>query len=282
MNTTSTARVMLHDTRERTPWLDLPAAVRAAVEAETGPVRAVEAISAGLNSGIAAVLHATGTSVFLKGLPIDHRRIATQHREAALAAHVTDTGPVLRWQIEAGGWNLLGFEHLTGHPADLGPGSTDLAALAATLIQLGQVRDPEVPLARIERRWAGQADEHDLALLAGDRLLHTDLNPHNILITLAGARIVDWAWPTLGAAFIDPACAALWLIAEGHTPAAAETWASTIPVWRDAPAAGVDIFTAVNARLWEQIARDDPQPWKQRLHQAALTWHEHRNRAHRD
>lgn len=277
--TTSTARVMLHDTRARTPWLDLPAAVRAAVEDETGPVRAVETISSGLNSGIAAILHTTRTSVFIKGLPADHRRIATQHREAALAAHVTGIGPALRWQIEAGGWNLLGFEHLSGHPADLGPDSTDLAALADTLTRLGQVRAPEVPLARIEQRWAGHADEHDLALLAGDRLLHTDLNPHNILITEGGARIVDWAWPTLGAAFIDPACAALWLIAEGHTPAAAETWASAIPAWRDAPAASIDVFTAVNARLWEQIASDDPQPWKQRLYQAAHTWQRHR--AHR-
>ena len=270
---------MLHDTRARTPWQELPSAVRAAVEAETGPVRAVDTIGAGLNSGIAAVVHTTGTSVFIKGLPSDHRRIAAQHREAALAAHVTDIGPALRWQIEVGGWNLLGFEHLTGRPADLGPGSADLAALAATLTQLSHVPAPEVPLARIERRWAGHADEQDLVLLAGDQLLHTDLNPHNILVTEDGARIVDWAWPTLGAAWVDPACAALWLIAEGHTPAAAETWASTIPAWRNAPAASVDVFTAVNVRLWEQIARDDPQPWKQRLHQAALAWHEHRCRA---
>nr|WP_232328301.1 aminoglycoside phosphotransferase [Kibdelosporangium sp. MJ126-NF4] len=250
------------------------------MEAETGRVHAVDTISAGLNSGIAAVLHTAGTSVFIKGLPTDHRRIATQHNEATLAPHVTGIGPALRWQIEADGWNLLGFEHLTGHPADLGPSSKDLAALAGTLIQLGQVRAPDVSLARIERRWAGHADECELALLAGDRLLHTDLNPHNILITLDGARIVDWAWPTLGAAFIDPACAALWLIAEGHTPAAAEAWAATIPAWQDAPTAGIDIFTVVNARLWEQIAHDDPQPWKQRLHRAALSWHEHRHRIH--
>ncbi|MFC9250406.1 phosphotransferase family protein [Amycolatopsis thailandensis] len=124
--------------------------------------------------------------------------------------------------------------------------------------------------------WAGHAAEQDLALLAGDRLLHTDLNPHNILVTPAGARIVDWAWPTIGAAWIDPACAALWLIAEGHTPTSAETWAATIPTWQNAPTAGIDTFTTVNTRLWEQIAHDDPQPWKQRLHQAALTWHQHR------
>jgi len=226
MNTTSAARGMPHTTRERTRWLDLPVAVRAAAEAETGPVRAVDTISAGLNSGIGGPAHDLGVHQWPAS---DHRRIATQHREAALAGHVTGIGPALRWQIEAGGWNILGFEHLTGHPADLSPGSGDLAALATTLTQLGQIPAPNVALARIEQRWAGHVDEQDLALLTGDRLLHTDLNPHNILVTGRGARIVDWAWPALGAAFINPACAALWLIAEGNAPAAAETWASTIP-----------------------------------------------------
>jgi hypothetical protein len=284
MNTTSAARVMLHTTRERTQWLELPAVVRAAVEAETGPIRGVDTIGAGLNSGIAAVIHTSRASVFIKGLPTDHRRIVTQHREAALAAHVTGIGPALHWQIEAGGWNILGFKYLIGHHADLSPGSTDLPALAATLTRLGQVQVPalQLPLARIEHRWAGHADEEALALLAGDRLLHTDLNPHNVLITGAGARIVDWAWPTLGAGWVDVACATLWLTAEGHTAAAAETWAAAIPVWREASGRGIDTFVAVNVRLWEQIARNDPQPWKHRLHQAALSWHQHRQRAHRD
>lgn len=275
MNTTS-AQAMLQDVRERTSWSDLPAATRSAVETETGPVRKIETITTGLNSGIAAILHTEDTSVFIKGLPTDHRRIATQHREASLATHVTGIGPALRWHIEAGGWNLLGFEHLTGTPANLSPGATDLTTVADALKLLGRIPLPDIPLARIERRWAGHADEQDLALLAGDQLLHTDLNPHNILITSAGARIVDWAWPTLGAAWIDPACAALWLIAEGHTPASAESWAATIPAWHNATTTGIATFTAANTRLWEQIARDDPQPWKQRLHQAALTWHQHR------
>jgi hypothetical protein len=59
----------------------------------------------------------------------------------------------------------------------------------------------------IEQPWTGLADDTDLALLAGDHLLHTDLNPDNILISDGRAWLVDWAWTTLGAAWIDPACA---------------------------------------------------------------------------
>ncbi|OKJ99027.1 hypothetical protein AMK34_13065 [Amycolatopsis sp. CB00013] len=272
---------MLNDTRERTLWLDLPVAVRDAVERETGTVQAVDPVRSGLNAGFTAIVHASSTSVFVKGMPTEHRRIATQQREAAVADRIAGIGPVLRWQFEAGGWNILGFDHLRGHHADLGPGSADLGKLADVLTRLGQLPAPGLPLARIERRWAGYADQRELAVLAGDRLLHTDLNPHNILITTSGAKIVDWAWPTLGAAWVDPACAALWLIAEGHSPAAAENWAAAIPAWREAPATGIDVFTTVNRNLWEQIADNDPQPWKDKLHQAAQAWNEYRLRLHR-
>jgi hypothetical protein len=90
------------------------------------------------------------------------------------------------------------------------------------------------------------------------------------------AHIVDWAWPTLGAAWIDPACAALWLIAEGQTPAAAEAWAAGIPAWATASQPRIDAFTRTSRRLWEQIAHDDPQSWKLRLHAATQAWAEHR------
>ncbi|MGH7746290.1 MAG: aminoglycoside phosphotransferase, partial [Candidatus Dormibacteria bacterium] len=127
----------------------------------------------------------------------------------------------------------------------------------------------------LDDRWAGLIDDATLHLLAGKHLLHTDLNPHNILIA-EHAHIVDWAWPTLGAAWIDPACAALWLIAEGHTPPTAEAWAAQIPSWTAASRHGINAFTTASCRLWEQIAHDDPQPWKLRLHAAAQAWDEHR------
>ncbi|MGW4127284.1 phosphotransferase [Amycolatopsis japonica] len=157
-------------------------------------------------------------------------------------------------------------------------------ALDRQAVSRGQVRAERRfhgDRARLEHLGFDHADQRELALLAGGQLLHTDLNPHNILITTSGAKIVDWAWPTLGAAWVDPACAALWLIAEGHSPAAAKNWAAAIPAWREAPATGIDIFTTVNRNLWKQIADNDPQPWKGKLHQAAQAWNEYRLGVHR-
>lgn len=263
----------VRDTRAR--WHELPDTVRHAVESEAGTVRAVEPVSAGLNSGIAALLCTSVGRVFVKGMRTDRPGVAAQHREAEINPHVTPIAPRLLWQIDIDGWNILGFEHLKGRHASLAPDSPDLPKIAETLACLGEIEAPDLPLKRLEDRWAGLADDSALVLLAGDYLLHTDLNPHNILIG-ATARIVDWAWPTRGAGWIDAACAALWLIAEGHTPAAAERWAQQIEAYAAASPRGIDTFTTVSCRLWKQIAHDDPQPWKRRLQVAAQVWAEHR------
>jgi len=129
--------------------------------------------------------------------------------------------PRLLWHVEAGGWNLLGFEHIDARAADLTPGSTDIPKVLEAVGALAQVDLPALPLRRITDRWAEHGHGVSLDLLDGDTLLHTDLNPNNLLINHR-AHIVDWAWPTRGAAWIDSGCLALWLIANGHTPAQAE------------------------------------------------------------
>ncbi|MEV6445111.1 hypothetical protein [Amycolatopsis sp. NPDC051716] len=255
----------------------LPPAARAAVEAEVGEIRRVEPVASGLNSTFAAVLHTADAAVFVKGTPSDHPRVRGLHREVAIAPYLAGIAPPLRWHLDVAGWDLLGFDYLPGRVADLSPGSDDLAAVACTLARLGELEPPDLPLLRIEQRWTGLADDADLALLTGDHLLHTDLNPNNVLISDGRAWLVDWAWPTLGAAWIDLAGAALWLIAEGHIPAAAEAWAHTLPAWNHAPAESLDTFVAVNARLWAQIADNDPQPWKLDIRNAANQWLTHRS-----
>lgn len=267
-STAAPASQAMNNTRSRTQWGELPDTVRRALESAAGPVRAVEQVAAGLNCGIAALLHTATQTVFIKGLRSNHPRVATQRREAQINAYVAPIAPRLLCQIELDGWTMLGFEHLEGRHANLTPGSADLPKLADTLRRLGHIKTPDLPLRGIGDRWAGLLDDAALHLLSGEHLLHTDLNPHNILIA-EHARIVDWAWPTLGAAWLDPACAALWLIAEGHPPPAAEAWAA-------ASRHGINAFTAASCRLWEQIAHDDPQPWKLRLHTAAQAWAEHR------
>ncbi len=112
-----------------------------------------------------------------------------------------------------------------------------------------------------EQRWAAYLDNNAArGLLAGQTLLHTDFNPLNVLIGTGIAWIIDWAWPTRGAAFIDPACFLLRLMLGGHTAAQAETWAAQCDSWAAASERAIDAFAVACARLYAEIAREDPGP----------------------
>lgn len=271
----SAARAMT-SVAARVSWDELPSQVRVAVRDQAGEVYQADAISGGLSSAFTVRLHTRSGVVFAKG--VRSERAAAQRREAEINPYVQPFVPRLRWHLDVAGWHVLGFEHLDGRSADLGPKSPDLPAFADTLGRLAELKAPHPVCKRIEERWADAARlaGADAGLLAGSHLLHTDLNPHNIMLTEAGVRIVDWSWPTLGAAWIDTACAVLWLIAEGHTPADAESWAAKVPVWSAASTGTLDAFVAINASLWGQIAEAEPRPWKRRLHHAATTWVGHR------
>jgi hypothetical protein len=109
-------------------------------------------------------------------------------------------------------------------------------------------------------------------VLAGDTLLHTDLAPHNMLISNR-AHIIDWAWPTRGAAWIDPAVIILRLIEAGHSAADADTWARTsFASWASAPPAAVTVFSDASTTAWDEIARNDPQDCKKNIARHAHDW----------
>jgi Ser/Thr protein kinase RdoA (MazF antagonist) len=115
------------------------------------------------------------------------------------------------------------------------------------------------------------------ALLAGGTLLHGDINPDNLLIGPDGhVTIVDWSWPTHGAAFIDPACLAVQLIAAGHTPAQAEQWAAQCTAWREAAPAALDAFSATTLRMYQRFEQLAPEPWRKAMTAAAASWAQHR------
>ncbi|MFS0696348.1 aminoglycoside phosphotransferase [Streptomyces nitrosporeus] len=260
----------------------LPSAARAAVEEHTGPLIAVEETAEGLNSEIAArVTSATG-AWHIKGLRTDHPRAWTQRREAAVASFLTGLAPALRWRVETAGWDLLGFEVLGGHHAGYAPGSPDLPEAASLLRRLGEISCPGIELRDAEQRlerYAARRD--DLRFFAGSHLLHTDLNNANVLVDDHAprgdrARLVDWAWATRGAAWLDAGYWVIWLIAAGHAPASAERWAAEIPSWHAASTEGVTAFAAANANVWSEISNAGPDPWTLRLATAATTWHVHR------
>ncbi|MFK0116675.1 aminoglycoside phosphotransferase [Streptomyces sp. NPDC090994] len=259
----------------RLQWQDLPNATREAVEARTGPVYAAETASRGLNSEIAATLDTRAGRVFVKGMSTDHPRAWTQTREATITPYVAPLAPRLLWRINDGTWDLLGFEHLDGRPADYRPHSDDLPLVAEAIITLSGVRAPVgLELKHIEQRLADYIDDpHDAELLRGKTLLHTDWHPDNVLIADNAARVVDWAWPTRGAAWIDAACWVVWLTSAGHTPAAAEQWAAKTPAWSTAPRRALDAFATAQERLWAGIAADAPDiAWIHDLAAAAGQW----------
>ncbi|WP_341846386.1 aminoglycoside phosphotransferase [Streptomyces regalis] len=263
----------------RLHWNDLPTATRDAITARTGPIYATRTADKGLNSEIAATLDTRTGRVFVKGLRCDHPRAWTQHREAVINPYVAPFAPRLLWRIDDGEWNLLGFEYLDGRPADYSPSSPDLSLVAEAIITLASISAPaDIELKQIEQRLADYLDDpEDAQLLRGDTLLHTDWTPDNVLIVDGAARVVDWAWPTRGAAWIDAACWVVWLISAGHTPEAAEQWAAKTPAWATASARALDVFATAQQRLWEGIAADAPDvPWKRGLADAAASWSAYR------
>ena len=172
--------------------------------------------------------------------------------------HVQPLAPQLRWQAEGAGWNLLAFTYIAGAKhADYSPGSADLPAVVQAINRLQQIRCPDLPVKRAEQRWAAHIDDDtNLGLLAGTALLHTDFNPLNVLMTADGTWIIDWAWPTRGAAFIEPACFLLRLMLGGHTAAQAEAWAAQCTSWGKTPNEAINVFSY---RVRAPLRRDRPR-----------------------
>jgi hypothetical protein len=260
--------------RQRADWNDLPLPLREAVAAHTGPVRSARTVSGGFNSALAVVLDTPGGRVFVKGIHGDHHGVATQSREALVNAAVRPVAPALLWHLpDIAGWNVLGFECVEGRHADYRPGSADVAAVVAALDALAGVPCPDVPGVKDASRWRSWADGGDTTPFEGDALLHTDWKPDNVLIQADGTvRVVDWAWPTRGAAWIDPAGLLIQLITNGHTPAQAEAHVARVRAWQQAPVSSVNSFCRANVRLWDEIAGNNPTPWHRSMAGAARSW----------
>ncbi|MFD0501985.1 hypothetical protein ACFQ0G_01650 [Streptomyces chiangmaiensis] len=146
---------------DRIHWTDLPAPARAAVEAHTGPVLSADTAQAGVNSGIAATIRTAETVLFVKGVPADDPQVRTQHREAAINPYLPPASPRMLWHVQAGGWDLIGYQRLTGRHADYTPGSPDLPLVAHAVAELQTTPCPAIELKRAEQRWSSYAAAAD-------------------------------------------------------------------------------------------------------------------------
>jgi aminoglycoside phosphotransferase (APT) family kinase protein len=113
------------------------------------------------------------------------------------------------------------------------------------------------------------------ASVAGSSLLHTDLHPLNILVS-DRARVIDWAWSRLGAAWVDAAYLIIRLIDEGHEPDAAEDWAYPTGLLADVSSADLTAFSIAVTGTWTYLEHADPQTHRAHLTAAARRWAQYR------
>lgn len=285
-------------------WEALPEGVRSAIEERVGPLVKAEIPERGCSSEFSAALHLDRGAVFCKGIRAEHPG-AWMHRNEAAVNHLLPArlAPQLLWQLEVDGWLMLGFDHAAGRYPDLSPYSADLTPVAETVAMLRHLSPCQVPNRSLAARWArlpvwrrySEAPPADLdlwevehlpglieleaaapELIDGDTLLHTDLQPGNLLIQDGEVKVIDWAWSSRGAAWVDSAFMVIRLMDAGHSPETAESWACRIPAWRAAPAAAVTAFAVTVLGLWEHKTRTAPRPHSERLTSVARTWVRHR------
>jgi hypothetical protein len=248
------------------------------VRPRTGELTSARCTERGYSSDLTALIEGEKGAFFVKAMRKTSRgRHYSTIREREINPFVQPLSPALRWNAEDDEWIALGFEVFEGRRADFGPESADLPVVVDLVRQLGTLKLPEIAHGWAERRWDRFLSEEDAALLRGDALLHTDINPSNFMIGASAARLVDWAWPTRGAGFIDPATLVLQLASGDHTPAQAESWAAECPAWSEADPRGIDAFVRATVRMQRQFAAEKPdESWLKDMVAAAESWAAHR------
>ncbi|MER5493391.1 protein kinase [Streptomyces sp. NPDC002490] len=261
--------------RDRLPAPDL----LAQIERFTGPVKEMRPTKRGFSSDVLALVDGGLGRFFVKGIrnPAGGRREQFL-RERLINESVHTVSPRLCWHVESSDWMALGFEQVEAEPSRFEPGSPDLPAVLDLLRRIGDIPLPDLVVDWPETRWdAFVADPAEARLLRGDTLVHGDVAPGNFLVG-SGNWVVDWSWPTRGAAFIDPGVLVLQFIAAGHSPAAAEDLLSECPAWLTSDGRGIDVFARANLRMWRHRAERFPeQSWLREMEATARAWVDHRS-----
>ncbi|WP_406297552.1 hypothetical protein OG948_18105 [Embleya sp. NBC_00888] len=245
------------------------------IRPHTGEPSDIRPASRGFSSDVATVIEGGAGNFFVKAVrnrPGGRRESLL--RERLVNPTVQPISPALRWHAENDDWMVLGFEAIEGRRSDFAPTSPDLPAIVDTLNRIGALDLPEVAHDWHETRWNRFAtDEAQTTLFQGDALLHTDINPDNVMIGRANTWAVDWSWPTRGAGFIDPACLAVQLIAAGHSARSAESWASDCTAWTKADPNAISAFAAATLRMYRAFAERKPEAaWLGAMAEAAQSW----------
>ncbi|MFC5744089.1 protein kinase [Actinomadura rugatobispora] len=249
----------------------------ALIRPHTGDLAEIAPTARGNGSAFTGLVECALGPFFIKAVPNrPGGRRDSLVREGLVNPFVQPISPALRWRAEDEAWLALGFEVVNGRPSDFTPGSPDLPAIVDTLNRIAAVALPDIAHDWVETRW-GRYAGGDAGLFRGGALLYTDIHESNLLIGDRDTWAVDWAWPTRGAAFIDPAILVVQLIAAGHDAEAAEEWASGCQAWKTADSSAVNAFAAATLRMWrERVERFPDTTWLKAMLVATQEWVDHR------
>ncbi|MFI0421712.1 hypothetical protein [Spongiactinospora sp. 9N601] len=248
----------------RIQWEALPPELRDDLEAGLGAVIKAEPRHGGAMPGVAARLwHEDGTSTWLKACPRDHDAawLYERERRAGLILPRDAPAPRMRWSSTDHGWVAMAHVFVNGAPADLSPGSDDVAMALATIARLGELLTPcpqgATPVAahlsnllakahamlddddalpgRDRAMYRDVLDGFDPAGLVGGTLLHFELHPGALRLVAGNMLVLDWGLACQGPAWVEPVLFAPWLIFAGHSPRRTESLLADLAVWQAAP-----------------------------------------------
>ncbi|TWG28255.1 phosphotransferase family enzyme [Micromonospora palomenae] len=153
--------------------------------------------SSGNHAEIASTITGPAGPVFIKAASAE-LSVRSLRYELAVTGAIDRYPPAVLWHFESDGWLVVGTEHLAGPHPDLSPGSADLDLLAVTLKELQETPAPG-------ESWFSPPARLGFAhpAMDGETLIHSDLNPANLIVTPRGLRIVDWAWATKAAPWVE-------------------------------------------------------------------------------
>lgn len=227
--------------RTRPTWPQLPLGVREHVEAECGwPVVRWTSHDGGFSPGPALSLEsAAGESLFIKAadgaLNAESARLNRREAEIAALLPIEVPTPRFRWSSEVEGWVILAFDAVQGRSPRTPWRSEELRAAGELLGEIAATDAPAglIPIGEQARfdHWrdlagGSSAEQEDglasygpwlsgarerlahleakwIPAASGTALVHHDFRADNVLLTSAGALVVDWPHAVAGAEFCD-------------------------------------------------------------------------------
>ncbi|WP_327116583.1 phosphotransferase [Nocardia sp. NBC_01730] len=275
------------NTATRIEWHQVPTPVRVMIENRLG-AGVVSAItqSSGFSHGLAArMMLSDGRSAFVKAIAADDVLASAYRAEAACSALLPPSVPAPRLWFEAEeyGWFAVGFDDVEGvaprfdNPRDMADVLTMIEQLPGLLTPSPMPTAPTFTEQYGPRMhcWQGFADSgpppdldewsrRNLERLAaledgwhqatvGETLLHSDIRPDNLILRPdRTVVVVDWAWPSRGAAWVDLVAMAPSIAAAGVDP---DKVLANHPVTEAVDPAAIDAYLCALVGYWETHSR---------------------------